>query len=232
MRRFLDLTRGLAGRDRMSGQGGNDTYFVDNSGDRVIENGGAGTDTVYVGTVTSFTLGNNVENLVYTGTANNTSWRGNALDNAIAGGSGSDRIQGDNGNDHLLGNDGNDTLSGGNGTDRLYGGAGADSLDGGAGDDSLNGGAGADTLNVSNGNDRILLRPGFGNDAVTGFDSNATGGQDLIDVTAYGYTADAIGTDIVIAGSATATTITIAGDVLTLAGVNVATVNQQDFLFA
>ena len=65
----------------------------------------------------SFTLAENVENLVITGTAASNG-KGNALDNS------------------LTGNAARNTLEGGDGNDILDGGAGADHLNGGAGDDS------------------------------------------------------------------------------------------------
>ena len=74
---------GGAGADAMSGGSGNDTYYVDDAGDTVNESSSTGgTDTVY--SSVSFTLGNNIENLVLTGSAaiNGT---GNALANTITG---------------------------------------------------------------------------------------------------------------------------------------------------
>jgi hypothetical protein len=53
---------------------------------------------------------------------------------------------------------------------------------GGAGDDTLNGGAAGDTI-------RIVGNLAFGNDIVEGFDANATGGQDLIELNGMGINA-------------------------------------------
>src|SRR5262249_62389832 len=64
----------------------------------------------------TFTLGNNVENLIFTGTVAFTG-NGNALDNVIIGGVGNDTLSGNAGNDTLDGGAGNDTLSGGDGND-------------------------------------------------------------------------------------------------------------------
>lgn len=53
---------GGAGADTMIGGKGNDSYFIDNPGDKVVEQAGEGIDTVY--SRISTTLGENVENLV------------------------------------------------------------------------------------------------------------------------------------------------------------------------
>ena len=64
----------------MAGGAGNDAYIVDNSGDKVSEQGNGGTDTIYT-SLASFDLGSaaNVQNLVFTGTAGFT---GKASNNA------------------------------------------------------------------------------------------------------------------------------------------------------
>ncbi|WP_406851298.1 calcium-binding protein [Herbaspirillum huttiense] len=53
---------GLGGADTMLGGKGDDSYYVDNAGDRVVEHAGEGIDTVYA--TASTTLSANVENLV------------------------------------------------------------------------------------------------------------------------------------------------------------------------
>ncbi len=73
-------------------------------------------------TLTSYTLGSEIEKLTYSGSSGFTA-TGNALGNALTTGSG---------NDLLLGLDGNDVLSGGTGADTLIGGMGADTLTGGS----------------------------------------------------------------------------------------------------
>ncbi len=81
----------------MRGGSGNDTYVVD-AFDTVIEFAGSGTDTVK--SAASFTIGNNIERLTLTGTAN-INGIGNGLDNI------------------LIGNIGNNVLNGGAGADQL-----------------------------------------------------------------------------------------------------------------
>jgi len=104
---------GGLGADSMAGGYGNDTYLLDNTGDTVTEDAGAGNDTVIA--PFDYTLGANVENLVLTGPA--LTGTGNALNNTITG------TAADN---TLTGLDGNDTLHGGAGVDTLIGGAGDD----------------------------------------------------------------------------------------------------------
>lgn len=119
-----DYLDGGAGADTMTGGAGNDVYIVDNPGDKVVELPGGGTDEVRT-TLSSYTLGANVENLTYTGTGAFTG-TGNALANVITGGDGDDRLYGGDGNDTLTGGAGNDYLDGGSGADRMVGGAGND----------------------------------------------------------------------------------------------------------
>lgn len=119
-----DTLNGGGGVDAMTGGAGNDTYIVDNSGDTVVEQANGGTDQVNT-TLNTYTLGNNVENLTFTGTGNFLG-TGNALPNVITGGTGNDTLSSGGGNDTLIGGSGNDTLNGGPGLDTMSGGAGDD----------------------------------------------------------------------------------------------------------
>ncbi|MBR0556575.1 calcium-binding protein [Ciceribacter sp. L1K23] len=118
-----DTLNGGSGADRMEGGTGNDTYYVDNSGDVVVEGSNAGTDTVR--SSISHTLATNVENLILSG-AGNLNGNGNASANVLTGNSGNNILKGLAGNDTLKGEAGNDQLTGGSGADKLYGGSGAD----------------------------------------------------------------------------------------------------------
>ena len=109
---FLD---GGIGADTMSGSTGDDIYVVGEAGDAVTEASSQGTDEVRT-TLASYTLGNNVENLRYTGSGAFTG-TGNTLNNQLLGGLGDDTLNGGAGNDTLDGGAGNDALFGGAGND-------------------------------------------------------------------------------------------------------------------
>ncbi|MFM6629414.1 MAG: hypothetical protein ACKPJK_09140, partial [Microcystis panniformis] len=109
-----DTLNGDAGIDNLNGGLGDDTYQVDTTTDTITENANEGTDTVQ--SSVTYTLGNNLENLILTGTTaiNGT---GNAANNILTGNSS---------NNTLTGNGGNDTLNGAAGIDTLIGGLGDD----------------------------------------------------------------------------------------------------------
>ncbi|OKH23357.1 FG-GAP repeat protein [Chroogloeocystis siderophila] len=180
-----DTLNGGAGIDSLIGGVGNDVYIINNVGDIVVEAANAGIDTVR--SSVSYTLPNNVENLILTGNRN-INGTGNALANRIVGNSGNNIISGLAGNDTLFGGAGNDTLIGGTGNDILYGGDGNDVLYGdqigyAGGNNTLFGGAGNDTLYGGNFND--LLDGGVGNDRLFGNEGNDTlyggAGNDSLD---------------------------------------------------
>jgi Ca2+-binding RTX toxin-like protein len=100
-----NLLNGAGGADIMIGGLGNDTYFVDNGLDRVMENAGEGSDAIF--TTTHFVLSANVETLVQQGSAD-LGGTGNALANSIFGNSGNDTLDGQGNADVLTGNAGND----------------------------------------------------------------------------------------------------------------------------
>jgi Ca2+-binding RTX toxin-like protein len=100
-----DIIDGLGGKDTMVGGKGSDTYWVDDTGDIVIENVGEGTDLVK-STAASYTLADNVENLTLVGTANEG--YGNAQNNVITGNDGQNFLDGKGGKDTLIGGKGDD----------------------------------------------------------------------------------------------------------------------------
>jgi Ca2+-binding RTX toxin-like protein len=90
----------IAGADEMNGGAGDDTYAVDNAGDRIID--ASGTDAVLASD--DYVFANNLESLRLVGTAR--SGTGNRYDNVITG----------NGEDNILnGRGGLDRLTGGGG---------------------------------------------------------------------------------------------------------------------
>jgi Ca2+-binding RTX toxin-like protein len=163
---------GSYGHNTLSGGSGDDTYYVKNMFETVVEKAGEGADTVI--TSVDFGLGANIENLrmangAYFGAGNELNNRisGSDAANELHGLGGNDLIQAGGGNDLVSGGNGADTLAGGMGddtlqgdaeADRLGGDAGSDSLSAGLGADTLEGGAGADTLSGGAGSDVFLFR--------------------------------------------------------------------------
>ena len=97
----------------MRGKAGNDTYIVDNAGDKAVESSGQGTDTVK--SSVSFVLGNNVENLTLlepgaiAAASANINATGNSLANTLTGNSADNILDGKAGDDTMRGNAGDDT---------------------------------------------------------------------------------------------------------------------------
>jgi Ca2+-binding RTX toxin-like protein len=148
----------------LRGGGGADTFTVTNASTTVNESPGSTNSTVLT-TLSSYSLGGNVQNLTFAGTGTFTG-NGNGLANTMTGGTGSDTLSGAGGVDTLIGGTGSDTLSGG---------AGGDTLIGGAGNDRLSGGGAADTFlfapvnpTTTNG----VYAAGFGQDVITDFTAN------------------------------------------------------------
>lgn len=102
------LIGGAGAANEIYGGGGDDRYIVSTVGDTLIEYAGEGTDTVET-VLATFTLGANLENLIFTGAGGFTG-RGNALDNVLTGGGGNDVLTGLGGNDTINGGLGDDTV--------------------------------------------------------------------------------------------------------------------------
>jgi serralysin len=117
---------GRGGADTMRGLAGNDSYVVDNVGDRVVEVAGGGRDGVLASV--SYRIGAHVEKLTLTGSAaidgtgnsGHNVLTGNSAANTLTGESGNDTIRGGTGDDRIFGGRGNDSLRGEGGTDRFY----------------------------------------------------------------------------------------------------------------
>ncbi|WP_322742571.1 calcium-binding protein [Gloeocapsopsis crepidinum] len=129
-----DTLSGVFGVDSLIGGAGNDLYdvFERNNVDTIVEAANGGIDTVE--SDDSFTLPDNVENLVLkfesgligTGNELNNNMTSTTINVILSGLGGNDSLNGGLGNDILSGGDGNDLLIGGSGSDRLLGGTGAD----------------------------------------------------------------------------------------------------------
>jgi Ca2+-binding RTX toxin-like protein len=112
-----NILDGGFGADSMSGGKGNDTYYVDDAGDKTVELAEQGADMVF-STVT-WTLAADTENLALIGNGV-LSGTGNALDNRIRGNDSGSTLNGLAGNDFLQGGSGNDTMNGADGDDTYY----------------------------------------------------------------------------------------------------------------
>ena len=119
-----DQLDGGRGADTLIGGTGDDIYIINDIGDRAIEAGPSGYDTVRT-TLVSYSLGAPIEALTFVGSVGATG-EGDRLDNLITGGDGDDVLNGLFGNDTLIGGDGDDRLDGNDGADTLTGGAGND----------------------------------------------------------------------------------------------------------
>lgn len=163
---------GGGGADSMRGGLGNDTYYVNQSGDKAVELNETGIDTVF-SSITYNMTAQYVENLTLTGTGN-INVTGNSLSNVLTGNIGNNALRGGDGADTanfaaatsavvatLNANGdgavtatgiGSDTftsienLIGGSANDILTGNAQVNRLEGGAGNDTLDGNGGADRL--------------------------------------------------------------------------------------
>lgn len=108
---------GYAGADEMAGGKGDDTYYVDQAGDRVTELTGQGMDTVY-SNVSFSAAGQSIEviklkgggTINATGSADNNHLYGTEAANILNGGAGDDWLYGKLGADQLIGGKGNDVF--------------------------------------------------------------------------------------------------------------------------
>ncbi len=185
-----DTLDGGTGADAMIGGTGDDNYVVDSTGDIVTEAAGGGNDTV--SSSIDLTLGDNLEHLTLTGSAD-LAGTGNVLNNTITGNSGANTIQAGAGldtvnaglgNDVVFGGDGNDNVNGQAGDDLLFGDAGNDTVDGGVGADTMEGGIGDDTYVVDNAGDLVAESAGAGLDNVqSGISYTLTGNVENLGLT-------------------------------------------------
>jgi serralysin len=163
-------------------------------------------------------------NDVILGLAGNDTLNGKNGNDVLDGGGGDDTMTGGNGNDVLFGSVGIDTLMGGKGDDSLDGGAGNDDLDGGKGKDIVNGGTGDDVLTGGSGPDLFVFNAGFGDDNITDFKNNdhIQFDEELFESPeAVLMASQQVGED---------TVITAGTDTVTLLGVQLSSLREDDFL--
>ncbi|MET4699404.1 putative extracellular nuclease/2',3'-cyclic-nucleotide 2'-phosphodiesterase (5'-nucleotidase family) [Constrictibacter sp. MBR-5] len=202
-----DVMLGGLGNDRMKGSFGNDD--VDGGGGDDVIHGEFGDD-------------------VLSGGAGRDMIDGGFGDDRIVGGGGRDTLLGDFGRDVVSGGGGDDRIQGGFGDDRLAGNAGDDEIDGGFGNDRLAGGEGDDVLEGGFGNDTFVFETSFGLDRVMDFGR----GRDTIrfedglfgDFAAVTASGSQVGSDVLLSFDA--------DNVITLVGVDLASLRSDDFSFA
>ncbi len=232
-----EFIEGGAGNDQISGSAGSD-FLVGGAGNDTLD-GGTGFDASDYSAQGGGVNVNLVNGTAVTGGALNASggYVGGTLEDALIGiewvvgsnfgdrliaSGASSRLEGRGGSDFLFTFGGNDTLLGGDGNDALSASLGADTLNGGAGDDTLDGGAGNDTFEFA---------PGAGADRINGFTAGA-GVGDVIRLAGFG--AFASFADVLAAASEAGSEVLIdlgGGDSLTLAGLSLAALANDDFLF-
>jgi Ca2+-binding RTX toxin-like protein len=83
-------------------------------------------------------------------------------------------------------------------------------------------GTGNDTMNGDAGSDVFIFGAGIGNDRINGFDANPSGGQDFLDISAFGITSASFAARVKIADVGADTLVSIdeaAGQTIRLVGI-------------
>jgi Ca2+-binding RTX toxin-like protein len=208
---------GGGGNDMLVGGDGNDTLIGGNGDDRLLGNGGK--DTIDGGDgvdTASFTFADQNVTVVLPG-------------NGVAAGDGSDslssieNVEGSASDDLIVGSDDNNMLAGDRGNDEIDGDRGADYLIGDAGDDLLNGGGNDGAVDV------FFFAPDDGHDRVFGF----IDGIDKIEVGGGLSFEDLSFDSTVLEEHGESAVIEIDGgrDSITIAGVPLSGIDENDFIF-
>ena len=228
-----NVISGLEGDDDLRGGGGNDTLVGGAGNDTLNGNAGGADVAAYVSNILGVTLSNGsyVVQTAREGTDTLTNIEQISLNGAaftIRTGAAGQTVNAGAGSQIVIGDGGSNTLNGQAGADILLGGAGTDTLTGGADNDILVGGAGNDTMNGNDGNDAFVFATGFGADRINGFDANPLDGQDLLDISAYGF--QGLAGNVTVAASGSNTLITIGQDTITLVNVAASSIDRSDFI--
>ncbi|MCC7641834.1 MULTISPECIES: calcium-binding protein [unclassified Janthinobacterium] len=196
-----DIIQGTAGADVMAGLAGDDTYYINHSGDVVVEQAGGGRDTVYASA--NYTLAANVEEvhvsaagLTVTGNGNDNVFHVDVAGGNVLRGTGTNSTATYAGskagatasivsiNESHAARPGSDVLvnissvTGSGYDDVLSGNELANTLAGGLGNDTLQGGKGSDVLTGGLGDDTYVFARGDGADVIT--ESSADANYDTI----------------------------------------------------
>jgi Ca2+-binding RTX toxin-like protein len=194
-----DVTAGI----RLTGDTGNNSFFIDNNntefrsrGIAITLAGGEGNDSLQAGQ----TRDDDLPGVVFDGGPGNDQLFGARGGDTILGGDGSDALSGGMGNDSIDGGPGDDSVNGaifgGPGNDTIFGGPGNDLIFGDTGfpgpddgDDSIDGGTGDDSAQGDGGNDTLVGAGAAENDRlVTSGDASFT----LTDAQLIGFGTDSI----------------------------------------
>jgi Ca2+-binding RTX toxin-like protein len=243
-----DVINASDGNDSLQGQNGNDTFNWTSTDGRDTFNGGADTDTVNLtGAAVPDVADTNWNGSVITGLMNNALVSIETVNLDLgAGGAGGDwlRYNSTVGVTVNLGAGtatgfasiaGVENLIGGTGGDSLTGDGGANKINGNNGDDVITGGGGADNLIGGLGNDTFVYAAGAGNDTINDFDAWAVGGQDFLDVSAFGINAGNFAARVAIIDTGADTVVRI-DDTYFITLKNVSgdgenVITQSDFIF-
>ncbi|KPF72828.1 adhesin [Bosea sp. AAP35] len=198
---------------------GNDIVTGGNGADAF--DGGAGSDTLKGGAGDDMLWGGAGDDMLDGGSGHD----------AIFGGTGNDTIKAGSGNDVIEAGSGDDIVDAGSGDDIVLGGAGNDIIDGGSGADRIEGGAGDDILTGGSGHDVFVFAAGFGKDSITDFKTAGTSADVIEFSTALFADFDEAIDAATQVGADTVFTID-ADTTLTLKGIQIASLAQDDFRFA
>ena len=204
-----NIIRAGAGNDTITGLGGGDTIY-----------GGAGDDSIYGDVGNDILIGGTGNDTIFGYEDDDIITLGDGDDYAI-GGSGNDTISGDAGADEIHGHEGNDIISGGKGNDAIFGNEGNDIISLGEGDDFTLGGAG---------NDTFIFKTNLGHDIIGDF-SAGSGIGDIISLQGLGVSNfEEVQTKMVEYDGTTYIEFD-ANNSITLTGVTMASLDQDDFSF-